>query len=59
MIVFDIDQRTLELEAGDDLIQQRLASWKPPAARYKSGVFAKYVALVSSAARGAVTHPEG
>jgi dihydroxy-acid dehydratase len=59
MIVFDIDQRILELEAGDDLIQQRLASWKPPAARYKSGVFAKYVVLVSSAARGAVTHPEG
>ena len=33
----------------------RLATWKAPAPRYKTGVFAKYVALVGSASEGAVT----
>jgi dihydroxy-acid dehydratase len=36
-------------------MRQRLAKWKAPAKRYTSGVFAKYAALVSSAAEGAVT----
>jgi dihydroxy-acid dehydratase len=34
---------------------QRLASWSPPPPRYPRGVFAKYAAIVSTAARGAVT----
>jgi len=38
-------------------LRERLAAWKPPAPRYTSGVFAKYVALVSSAAEGAITRP--
>jgi dihydroxy-acid dehydratase len=32
-----------------------MASWKAPEPRYKTGVFAKYCALVSSASEGAVT----
>jgi dihydroxy-acid dehydratase len=36
-------------------IERRLAGWKAPAPRYKTGVFAKYVALVGSASEGAVT----
>jgi len=39
-------------------LHQRLADWKPPAPRYATGVFAKYVALVSSASEGAVTRPK-
>jgi len=57
MIVFDIEQRKLEAEVSDEEIHRRMASWKEPAPRYTSGVFAKYMALVSSAAEGAITQP--
>ncbi len=55
MIVFDIPRRQLNLEISAAELQSRRASWKPPTPRYTHGVFAKYAALVSSAARGAVT----
>jgi dihydroxy-acid dehydratase len=54
-IVFDIPNRKLNVELTDAEIQKRLASWKPPAPRFASGVMAKYALLVSSAAIGAVT----
>jgi dihydroxy-acid dehydratase len=54
-IVFDISKRRLDVELTDEQIQQRLAHWKEPEPRYKSGVFAKYAALVSSASEGAIT----
>jgi dihydroxy-acid dehydratase len=54
-IVFDVAARKLQLELSDAEIKARLAKWKPPAPRYKTGVFAKYAALVSSASLGAVT----
>jgi len=54
-IHIDVNQRVLEVEISDAALQQRLAQWKAPAPRYASGVFAKYAALVSSAAEGAVT----
>jgi dihydroxy-acid dehydratase len=57
-IVFDLEQRRLDLEVPEATIRERLARWKPPAPRYTSGVFAKYAALVSSAAEGAVTRPQ-
>jgi dihydroxy-acid dehydratase len=55
VITIDVDQRrvTVELPAGE--IDVRLRNWSPPAPRYTAGVFAKYAALVSSAAQGAVT----
>lgn len=55
IIVFDIPTRKLNAELSDAVIQQRLASWKPPAPRFTNGVMAKYALLVSSAALGAVT----
>jgi dihydroxy-acid dehydratase len=55
MIVFDIPRRQLNLEISAAELQSRRASWKPPTPRYNHGVFAKYAALVSSAARGAIT----
>jgi dihydroxy-acid dehydratase len=56
-IVFDVEARRLDVELSDAQIQERLTGWKRPAPRYTSGVFAKYAALVSSAAEGAVTRP--
>jgi len=55
VIVFDIANRTLNVELTADQIKQRLANWKPPTPRFTSGVMAKYAFLVSSASRGAVT----
>jgi dihydroxy-acid dehydratase len=55
IVVFDIATRKLDVELTDAEIQKRLASWKPPAPRFTSGVMAKYALLVSSAAIGAVT----
>jgi dihydroxy-acid dehydratase len=56
-IVFDVEKRRLDVELPDATLRERLAAWRPPAPRYTSGVFAKYVALVSSAAEGAATAP--
>ena len=58
IVVFDIEKCELTVELSDEMIAQRLAAWTPPEPRYKTGVFAKYVALVSSAAEGAVTNPK-
>jgi dihydroxy-acid dehydratase len=57
MIRFDVKTRTLQVEIGDDILQERMKSWKPPQPRYPTGVFAKYAALVSSASQGAITRP--
>jgi dihydroxy-acid dehydratase len=55
MIVFDINNRQLNVELTAAQMTERLARWKAPALRYTSGVFAKYAASVSSASEGAVT----
>jgi dihydroxy-acid dehydratase len=55
VIVIDTEKRRLDVELSDEEIGARLATWQPPAARYKTGVLAKYARLVSSAATGAVT----
>jgi len=55
IINLDIANRVIDLEVPPEIVARRLAHWKAPAARYKTGVFAKYVKLVSSAAQGAVT----
>ena len=54
-ITFDIEARTLNVELTDEEIAARMADWTPPAPKYKSGVFHKYAALVSSASEGAIT----
>ena len=55
IIDVDVDAGTLNLNVPADEIARRLATWKAPEPRYKTGVFAKYVALVGSASKGAVT----
>ena len=57
LIVFDVEARRLDVELSEDGIRERLARWQPPEPNYKSGVFAKYASLVSSASEGAVTLP--
>jgi len=54
-VLFDIEERRLELEVPPDVVAARLAGWEPPAPRYPGGVMGKYARLVSSAAKGAVT----
>jgi dihydroxy-acid dehydratase len=54
-ITIDVDKGTLTLDVPAQEIANRLSGWKTPAPKYRTGVFAKYVALVGSAAEGAVT----
>jgi len=57
-ITFDVENRKLEVALSDEEIEERLEDWRDPIPRYDTGVFAKYAALVSSAAEGAITQPE-
>ncbi|MEE2710058.1 MAG: dihydroxy-acid dehydratase [Gemmatimonadota bacterium] len=54
-IVFDGENRQLDVELSDEEIQARLEDWVAPKPAYETGVMAKYAKLVSSAAQGAVT----
>jgi dihydroxy-acid dehydratase len=56
-IVIDVEARELRVELPESEIQNRLGQWRPPPAKYREGVFAKYAALVSSASQGAITRP--
>ena len=55
MISFDIPGRRLDVEISDGEIAARMRDWRAPEPRYKTGVMAKYAALVSSASEGAIT----
>jgi len=55
VIVFDVPDRTLNVELTQKEIKTRLSKWKPPVPRYTTGVMAKYARHVSSASEGAVT----
>ena len=57
MITIDIPNTTLSVELSDDELAERMRDWTAPKPHYESGVFAKYAALVSSAAEGAITRP--
>jgi dihydroxy-acid dehydratase len=57
-VTFDVPNRKLTLGVTEEELAERLAGWEPPVPRYRTGVFAKYAALVSSASQGAVTRPQ-
>jgi dihydroxy-acid dehydratase len=57
IIRFDVNKQVLEVELSAEVLRQRMAEWKAPQARYATGVFAKYAALVWSASEGAITKP--
>lgn len=54
-VTIDAEQRLLQLNVNDAELSRRRAAWQPPAPRYMRGVMAKYVKLVSTASKGAVT----
>ncbi|HBY58694.1 MAG TPA: dihydroxy-acid dehydratase [Solibacterales bacterium] len=54
-ITIDIANRRIDVALTAEEITARLAAWQPPAPRYRTGVFAKYTALVESASEGAIT----
>jgi dihydroxy-acid dehydratase len=54
-ITIDADEGLLQLNVPDKVLQMRRAGFRPPPARYTSGVLFKYAKLVSSASLGAVT----
>jgi dihydroxy-acid dehydratase len=54
-LTIDIANQKIDIDLPAELIEERLKSWTAPAVKYATGVFAKYVLTVGSAARGAVT----
>jgi len=54
-ITIDAGKLLIQLNVADDELARRRAKWRPPAPRYTRGVMAKYMRLVSTASRGAVT----
>jgi len=54
-ILIDIENRVMNLEVDEPTLAARRARWKRPEPKYRTGVFAKYVKSVGSAAEGAVT----
>ena len=55
IITLNVAKRRLDLELSDEDIKSRMATWKAPEPRYKTGVMAKYARMVSSASIGAIT----
>jgi len=55
VISVDVSAGRIDVEGVD--VAERLRDWSPPEPRYRTGVFAKYVAQVTSASDGAVTRP--
>jgi dihydroxy-acid dehydratase len=54
-ITIDATRRLIQLNVPEKELAARRRKWKQPTPRYKTGVLAKYMALVSTASRGAVT----
>jgi dihydroxy-acid dehydratase len=54
-VTIDVDARRIDVGLDDEEIERRVAAYEPPANGDRTGVLAKYAALVSSAAEGAVT----
>ena len=57
MVTIDIEKRRIDADVPGNVFEERMRGWTEPAPHYTTGVFAKYAALVSSAADGAVTRP--
>src|SRR5579863_8012741 len=55
IITINVEASSIDVALSPEQIAERMKSWKPPALKYATGVFQKYVKLVGSAAQGAVT----
>ncbi|MCL6526909.1 MAG: dihydroxy-acid dehydratase [Thermaceae bacterium] len=56
LISIDCDSGALNLEVSEAELAERAQRWQAPEPHYKSGLFARYAALVSSASQGAILH---
>jgi len=54
-IEIDVDRKAMDLLVDPAELAARRAAWSPPPPPFRSGVMAKYAALVSSASEGAIT----
>jgi dihydroxy-acid dehydratase len=54
-ITVDAHKRLIQLNVPEEELARRRAAWKQPAARYQRGLMGKYIRLVSTASKGAVT----
>ncbi|MEO8040464.1 MAG: dihydroxy-acid dehydratase [Betaproteobacteria bacterium] len=54
-ITIDAHRQLIQVNVSDEELARRRSAWKQPEPRYKRGLMAKYVKLVSTASKGAVT----
>jgi dihydroxy-acid dehydratase len=54
-ITIDAHRQLIQLDVDDAEIARRRAAWRPPKPRYTRGLLAKYMRLVSTASKGAIT----
>jgi dihydroxy-acid dehydratase len=54
-ITIDAHRLLLQLNVSDEEIARRRAQWQRPKPRYTRGLMAKYMRLVSTASKGAIT----
>lgn len=54
-VTIDVDSRRIDVDLADAQIAERVAAYSPPPNGDRTGVLAKYAALVGSASEGAVT----
>ncbi len=54
-IIIDVKKRILDLMVDESEFKERQKTFNPPAARYTTGVLAKYAKLASGAEHGAIT----
>ena len=55
VVVFDVEERKLEVKLDSAELAQRLTGWKAPKPLFQRGVMAKYASRVVSASLGATT----
>jgi len=56
LITIDARKRLIQLNVQAKELARRRRLWKAPKPRYTYGVLAKYIKLVSTASRGAITN---
>jgi dihydroxy-acid dehydratase len=54
-VTIDAHRLLIQLNVAEDELARRRTAWKQPAPRYTQGVLAKYMRLVSTASKGAIT----
>ena len=58
-VTIDAHKLLVQLNVSDDELARRRARWKQPPPRYTRGLMAKYMRLVSTASKGAITDGDG